>query len=118
MRNKRNYPRKPVTVPGFPGFTGFIVPGFIEKTLLDKGVHTSWATVREALDTHKIATIVLPTDSGETLKIRKSSIPTQEVARLYTLLDVPEQIIKPRKTWLPKHVKSENVVTKKIKKRL
>jgi len=89
----------------------------VEKTLLDQGVHTSWATVRETLDTHKIATIVLPTDSGATLKIRKSSTPTEEVARLYTLLNVPAQIIPPRKTWHSHPDRLENVVTEKIKKR-
>jgi transposase len=30
----------------------------IEKTLLDAGVHTSWATVRETLKTHQVNTIV------------------------------------------------------------
>ncbi len=34
----------------------------IERTLLDAGVHTSWATVRETLKTHQVSTIVLPTD--------------------------------------------------------
>ncbi len=89
----------------------------IEKTLLDQGVHTSWATTRETLDAHKIATIVLPTDGNATLKIRKSSTPNEEVSRLYTLLNVPSQIIPPRKTWHSHPASMENVVTKKIKKR-
>ncbi len=37
----------------------------IETTLLNQGVHTSWATVRETLATHQVATIVLPTDRGK-----------------------------------------------------
>src|SRR5208337_1262423 len=36
----------------------------IEKTLVNQGVHTSWATVRETLKTHQVNTIVLPTDGG------------------------------------------------------
>src|SRR5262249_16035419 len=36
----------------------------IEKTLLDNGVHTSWATVRDILKTHQICTVVLPTDEA------------------------------------------------------
>lgn len=40
------------------------LPMSIEKTLLDAGVHTSWATVRENLKTHQVNTIVLPTDGG------------------------------------------------------
>ena len=41
----------------------------IEKTLLDKGVHTSWATVRQTLQTHQVATIVLPTDGNIILNL-------------------------------------------------
>ena len=37
----------------------------IETTLLNQDVHTSWATVRETLATHQVATIVLPTDGGK-----------------------------------------------------
>jgi transposase len=71
----------------------------IEKTLADKGVHTSFATVRQTLRTHQICTIVLPTDRGGVLRIRKSGVPEDEHRRLYRLLDVPEKIIRPRKTW-------------------
>jgi transposase len=70
----------------------------IEKTLLDKGVHTSWATVRETLQTHQVATVVLPTDGDILLKIRKGSSPEPQHIELYQLLDVPQQIIRPKKT--------------------
>ena len=33
----------------------------IEKTLLDNGVRSSWATVRDTLTTHQVSTVVLPT---------------------------------------------------------
>jgi transposase len=84
----------------------------IEKTLLDKNIHTSWATVRETLDTHKILTIVLPTDSGHTLRIRKSTKPEPQVTQLYNLLQIPQQIIEPQKTW-HSNADTENVVTRK-----
>ncbi len=71
----------------------------IEKTLLDHGVHTSWASVRDALETHQIATIVLPTDSGQVLRIRKASTPEPEHRELYRLLGVNETIVRPKKTW-------------------
>jgi transposase len=58
----------------------------IEKTLLDQGRHTSWASVREILKTHQICTIVLPTKRGQTLRIRKASTPEKDVAVLYTRL--------------------------------
>ena len=72
----------------------------IETTLLRQGVHTSWATVRDALATREISTIVLPTDSGAILKIRKGSTPEAEQVELYRLLEVPTELIRPRKTWI------------------
>lgn len=43
----------------------------IEKTLVDKGIHTSWATIREVLSTHQVVTIVLPTSDGDIIRIRR-----------------------------------------------
>jgi transposase len=71
----------------------------IEKTLSDQGRHTSWATVRDTLKTHQVCTIVLPTKSGQTLRIRKASTPEKDVAELYKLLRLPDQVIKPVSTW-------------------
>jgi len=76
----------------------------IETTLLRQGIHTSWATVRDALATHEISTIVLPTDSGAILKIRKGSTPEAEQVELHRLLDVPAELIRPKRTWIhPPH---------------
>ena len=72
----------------------------VEKTLRDKGLHTSFKTVREQLKTHQICTTVLPTKDGDVLKIRKASTPERQHKELYKLLDVPEQIIRPQKTWI------------------
>lgn len=74
----------------------------IEKALLDRGVHTSWGSVREVLSTHQICTIVLPTDDGPVLRIRKGSTPESEQAKLYELLDIPKEIISPTKTFEPR----------------
>jgi len=71
----------------------------IEKTLLDQGLHTSWATVRNTLKTHQICTIVLPTKDGQTLRIRKASTPEKDVAGLYALLRLSDQVIKPIYRW-------------------
>jgi transposase len=71
----------------------------IEKTLLDRGLHTSWASVRATLKTHQLCTIVLPTKGGQTLRIRKASTPEKEVAGLYALLGLPDQVIKPVSRW-------------------
>jgi len=76
----------------------------IETTLLRQGVHTSWATVRETLATHEISTIVLPTNSGAILKIRKGSTPEAKQVELYQQLGVPTELIRPKKTWIhPPH---------------
>jgi len=71
----------------------------IEKTLLDAGVHTSWATVRETLKTHQVNTIVLPTDGDLILRIRQGSTPEAAHRELYQKLGIPSEIIPPRKTW-------------------
>ena len=71
----------------------------IEKTLLDAGVHTSWATVRETLKTHQINTIVLPTDGGLILRIRQGSTPEPVHREIYHKLRMGSEIVPPRKTW-------------------
>jgi transposase len=71
----------------------------IEKTLLDQGCHTSWASVRNTLKTHQLCTIVLPTKTGQTLRIRKAATPDKDVAELYRLLRLPSQVITPVCQW-------------------
>jgi transposase len=75
----------------------------IEKTLLDHGIHTSWATVRDTLKSHQICTVVLPTDDGSTLRIRKAATPEPEVENLYRALAIPSQITRPQHRWTPPH---------------
>jgi transposase len=71
----------------------------IEKTLLDQGVHTSWATIRDTLSTHQVSTILLPTDDGNTLRIRKASTPEPEQQEIYRQLHLPKEIMRPKKSW-------------------
>jgi len=72
----------------------------VEKTLSDQGVNTSFATVRVRLKTHQICTTVLPTTDGSILKIRKDSTPESHQIELYKLLGVPQQIVRPTRTWI------------------
>lgn len=74
----------------------------IENTLLDKGIHTSWWTVRQMLKTHQVCTIILPATNGKVLSIRKASKPESEHIELYKLLGISSEIIPPRKTWSSK----------------
>lgn len=71
----------------------------IEKTLLDAGIHTSWATVRETLKTHQLNTVVLPTEGGLTLRIRRGSTPEPAHRVLYQTLGIGSEVVPPRKTW-------------------
>jgi len=49
--------------------------------------------------THHICTVVLPTDDGACLRIRKAAPPDPDVKQLYRYLDVSADIIKPQRTW-------------------
>jgi len=71
----------------------------IEKRFLDEGIHTSWWTIRQQLSTHQVATIILPTSNGRVLRIRKGGIPEADQKKIYEILKIPSQVIKPIKTW-------------------
>jgi transposase len=71
----------------------------IETTLLNRGIHTSWATVREQVASHSVATLVLPTDGGRVLSIRKGTTPEPEQLELYRGLDIPAEVMQPIKMW-------------------
>jgi hypothetical protein len=43
--------------------------------------------------------VVLPTDKGITLKIRKATRLEPEHIKIYSLLNIPKEIIKPKKQW-------------------
>lgn len=68
-----------------------------ESTL--PGIHTSWATLREVLTTHQVVTVVLPTDNGRVLRLRKGSTPEKVHSEIYEVLAIPDQVMKPSKTW-------------------
>jgi transposase len=71
----------------------------IEKRCLDQGRHTSWATLREQLSTHQVATVLLPAIDGRILRIRKASTPDDIHREIYRVLQIPHEIMKPVKTW-------------------
>jgi hypothetical protein len=60
----------------------------IEKRFLDPGVHTSWWTLREQLNTHQAVTVVLPTNNkeGKVPKIRKGTTPEAIHQEIYAKL--------------------------------
>ena len=70
----------------------------IEKTLLDNGVRSSWATVRDTLKTHQVSTVVLPTN-GRCLRLRMAATPDPEVKDLYKRLHISAKIMQPTRSW-------------------
>lgn len=72
----------------------------IEKMFLDAGIHTSWATLREALSTHQVVTVVLPASNGDVLRIRKGSTPEPQHKAIYETLRIPSDVMKPLKRWV------------------
>lgn len=73
----------------------------IEKTLLDAGAHTSWGTVREQLKTHQVNTIVLPTNGGMELRIRKATTPEPIHQEIYSQLGIAAEIMRPQRSFAP-----------------
>jgi transposase len=71
----------------------------IEKRFLDRGLHTSWWTLRQQLSTHQVVTVVLPTKEGRILKIRKGTSPEPIHREIYATLQIPAEVMKPVKTW-------------------
>jgi len=71
----------------------------VEKLFLDRGVHTSWWTLRQQLSTHQVVTAVLPTGNGKVLKIRKGTTPEPIHRDIYSTLKIPIEVMKPVKRW-------------------
>jgi transposase len=71
----------------------------VEKAFLDHGIHTSWATLRQQLETHQVCTVVLPASDGRVLTIRKGATPEPEHREIYKVLDIPQEVMKPVKLW-------------------
>ncbi len=71
----------------------------VEKRFLDRGVHTSWWTLRQQLSTHQVVTVVLPMADGRVLKIRKGTTPEPLHREIYLTLRIPTEVMKPIKTW-------------------
>jgi transposase len=71
----------------------------IEKTLLDQGIHTSWASLRDALKTHQVCSVVLPTKDHSCLRIRKAATPEPDVQQIYRNLAISPNVITPKHSW-------------------
>lgn len=65
----------------------------IEKRFLDRGVHSSWWTLRQQLADHQLITVVLPTPDRGTLRIRRSTTPGPCHREIYSTLAVSEELL-------------------------
>ena len=73
----------------------------IEQYFLDKGIHTSWGSLREELSTHQVVTVVLPTDTEMVLRIRKGTTPEEAHRQIYKILRIPMNVMKPVRSCTP-----------------
>jgi hypothetical protein len=55
--------------------------------------------MRDTPKTHQICTIVPPTKTGRTLRIREAATPEKDVAEPFRLLRVTKQVIKRLSSW-------------------
>ena len=89
-----------VTTNGLPNFAGaYHLLVAIEKMFLDRGIHTSWDTLRAQLTTHQVVTVILPASNGDVLKIRKAGRAEPIHKQIYQTLGIPEQVMTPIRTW-------------------
>src|SRR6266851_116374 len=54
---------------------------------------------RDALKTHQVCTVVLPTNDGSSLRIRKAATPDPDVQQIYRNLRISPHVITPKYTW-------------------
>ena len=71
---------------------------FILETLSRAGDRRSWPTLRQILQTHQYATVVLPTREGTTHLLRKPGEPEQCHRQIYrhfdlSVLSLPQRIV-------------------------
>ena len=60
----------------------------LRSRLKDRGIHTSWAGLREILSVQRRVTATFVQKDGRTLHVRKATQPEPELKRLYDLLAI------------------------------
>lgn len=77
----------------------------VEKLFRDRGIKTSWETVREILRTHQVVTVVMPCSNGKkVLHLRKGTTPEKQHSEIYEILGIPHDPIRPVKKWFDANV--------------
>ena len=72
----------------------------VERLFRDKGIATSWETIREKLKTHQVTTVVMPYQkSRKELRIRRGTTPEKPHTEIYDVLGITYEPMQPRKSW-------------------
>jgi transposase len=71
---------------------------FIRETLSRAGDRRSWFTLRQILQTHQYATVVIPTRSGTTYSLRKAGEPEECHRQIYRHFDISIRALPERRT--------------------
>jgi len=72
----------------------------VEKLFRDKGIATSWESIREILRTHQVATIVMPyKNSRKVLRMRRGTTPEKPHTDIYDTLGIAHEPMQPQKSW-------------------
>ncbi len=67
----------------FPCELAYPLLAAIEKTWLDQGVHSSWASVGDTLRSYQIVTVALSTKAAGEVRIRRATVPEPEHQQIY-----------------------------------
>lgn len=72
----------------------------VEKLFRDKGIATSWETIRKDVKTHQVVTVVMPHANGKkVLRLRRGTTPEKLHSHIYKVLDIPQEPMQPSRTW-------------------
>lgn len=72
----------------------------VEKLFRDKGIATSWETIREMLRTHQVTTVVMPyKKSRKVLRMRRGTTPEIPHTKIYDTLGITYEPMQPHKSW-------------------
>ena len=71
----------------------------VRHQLKEEGIHESWESLRELLDTQCRITTSLQLKNGKTVRVRKTSSPDTNQAEIYNALGIPTQPGRMEKTY-------------------
>lgn len=72
----------------------------VEKLFRDKGIPTSWETIRKDVKTHQVVTVVMPHANGKrVLRLRRGTTPEKLHSEIYKVLDISQEPMQPSRTW-------------------